>query len=144
MERRKPNEYWRNLDNVLKESNKIMKENNLDHFPTQGQLQKLGYSGLSNAISVYHNGFVRIRNLLGEELLRRYGLWKDFNYVKNDIKKIMRKHDLKEIPSQRQLIKLGYSATSKAIIYYHGGFRKLRMKMGGEQKRLEDGLWKKL
>ena len=61
------------------------------------------------------------------------GYWKNFEIVKKEVKKLMKKHGLKQMPSHTVLGELGYSSLSAAISKYHGGFRRLRKNMGQEQ-----------
>ena len=60
----KPPNYWKSLENTIYEAKKLMKEQGVDTFPSQKELDKLGYSSLKTAISNYHGGFPNFRKTL--------------------------------------------------------------------------------
>ncbi len=148
MSKKKPNGYWKNLDNILNESKKIKGEYKLDHLPGRHKMYELGYSGLANAISDYPGGFRYIRQKLGEKQLRvEYRLLKDKKYVIKEVKKVMKKYKLILLPTGGEFNKLGYSSLSYAIGRYHGGFYEFRKLLGEEQKivkRVKNNSWKSL
>ena len=59
---------WYNLEQILEEAAKIVKDNNLKEFPSSRKLKKIGRFDLANAISMYHNGFPAFREKLREYL----------------------------------------------------------------------------
>lgn len=59
---------WKNLDYVVDQAQKIMKENSWDELPAPKILIKLGYSRLSYSISRHHGGFHVFREKLNEYL----------------------------------------------------------------------------
>jgi hypothetical protein len=145
MSETKPRGYWKSITNVVNEAKKVMEEHNLKELPSQTRLEELGYSGLNNAVGRYHGGYHRFRKRLGQEQLKiRDDTWKNLEYVIQQVREVMREHDLKELPSQRRLVKLGYSMLGYAISKYHGGFYKIRKMLGQERPKIKDGSWKDL
>ncbi|MEK6878123.1 MAG: hypothetical protein AABY22_00865 [Nanoarchaeota archaeon] len=61
-----------------------------------------------------------------------------------EARSIMEKHELKELPSQRGITKLGYSKLANKISTLPGGYREFRRRFGEKQKRIPDGLWQDL
>ncbi len=59
---------WKNLDFVVEEARRVMEELRLEELPPQLVLYKNGYSSLSQAISMYHGGFPKFRELLRQRL----------------------------------------------------------------------------
>jgi len=77
MSKRKPNGYWKDIDNIKKEINFIKIKHTLDSIPTKNELLKLGYKNV--AYGIHRNvGFTKLRILFNEELLL-----KPNNYYKN-------------------------------------------------------------
>jgi hypothetical protein len=140
---KKSNGHWKEIENVKSALQEIMHERNLGRIPSPQELTRWGYSGLLTGIGDYHGGISNMRMLFNEEQLRRgMGVWKNVDFVKSEIEKIMRENGLSDIPSQKVLGGLGHAMVARAIQKYHGGFRKLRALLGIEQKKIENGLWK--
>ena len=59
--------YW-TLEKTISESNKIMKEHDIDILPSKNKLKELGYSGLGATIAQYYGGMANFKELLGQEL----------------------------------------------------------------------------
>ena len=137
---RKPQGYWRNLDNLLKEAEKIPRENG--RLPSQKRLDELGFGSFTVSAVKYHGGLVRIRELLGEKLKRTgNGNWSKLEYALLQARNILQEHDLTELPNSDELRKLGYSDLANAISRYHGGFGKFRKKLGHKELKTPDGKW---
>ena len=133
------------LEYVIKKINSIITENKLESLPTDVKLRELGYSSLSYAISKYHGGFSRFRELLGEhprEIPK--GQWKDFEFVKKYVLKFQEKNNLDSLPGKDRMRKLGHSSLMSAINRYHGGLRVFRDKIGQKQKIMPFGSWQDL
>ena len=132
--KRKVNGYWHSLETTLFEVKKVMEEHNLDKFPTQKELIKLGYSSLGNAIREYHGGLNNFREKhLGEELsTKHYGYWKSLENTISESKKVMKEHNLDKFPTQNKLKELGYGGLNTAINRYHGGLLNFRAIMNQE------------
>lgn len=134
---------WHELDYTKKEALKLMKENNLKELPSGRKLHKMGRSDLQNAINIHHGGFRNFRKILGQpQKLVEPNVWKNIDYVIEQMNNAMDEHNLDEIPSQKTLQLLGYKTLPKAINHYHGGFRKFRERMGEKQVEKEKGYWK--
>ena len=130
---RKPNGYWHSLETTISESKKLMKEHNLDKFPTQKELIERGYSCLNIAISRYHGGFPNFREKhLGEELLRKLSGYYTLENTIYESKKVIKEHGFNTLPSSNKLRELGYSGLSRAISVHHSGFPNFREIMNQE------------
>jgi hypothetical protein len=143
VEEEKPKGYWKEIDNAVSEARRVLVEHNFETLPSSDNLCKLGYSSLADAISKYHGGFPEFRRKLGVQNPRKdYGYWNDINNALEEGRKLMEKNGLDAFPSNRELMKLGYSALATAISDFHGGYVKFRKKLGDKLKRIENGLWK--
>ena len=77
----KPRGYWQDIENVKREVERVMRENELDTLPTSRVLKKLGESSLVSAIN-YHGGFHSFRKYIGEEQLQiESGKWQNLEFV---------------------------------------------------------------
>jgi len=125
---------WKSLDYTLQQLRAMMQEHNLETLPSQKKLHKLGYSGLSGAISTYHGGFHKFRKLLGEEQKRTAnGLWKSLEYTIRQAREVITENRFNTLPSSDKLKELGYGGLSKGIKKYHGGFPVFRAALAGKQ-----------
>jgi len=132
---KKPSGYWKKLDHALKEARAVIEDHDFDTLPSQNKLTKMGCAALSIAIIHYHGGFHNFRKLLGESSKRvKRNSWKDLEFTLTEVKKIMNKHHLDEPPSANWLREHEYSGIGRAITEYHGGFRKMRKRLGNKQK----------
>lgn len=68
------------------------------------------------------------------------GYWRNWDNLSQELLRI--KRDLGHFPSASELIKLQLSGVSTAIVKYHGGFRKVKEKLGESNSRKPDGYWK--
>jgi len=141
----KPSGYWKNEGHVIAEVRKVMTDHGFETMPTQTEFYRLGQSSLASAISKYHGGFARIRQLFGEQHWRRpNGTWKDIDYTVKKAEEIMRKHNFENLPGSKVLSRMGYSSFAGAISKHHGGFRNFRKSIGAHQVRKQKGVWKDL
>jgi hypothetical protein len=126
--------YWQKLADTTSETKKLMKEQGVDILPSSNKLTELGYSGLSNAISKYHGGFSKFRELLGqkEPTNKSNGYWTLENTI-SEAKKVMEEHGLDTLPSVKKIQDLGYGSLNAAISKYHGGSSNFREKHLGEK-----------
>ncbi len=130
-----------NLKYTKQQALDFMREYKLDSLPSQQYLSLKGRSDLSTAIAV-QGGFVRFRRLFGEKpVIRNPGSLKDRKYIVEEIKKLMRKHHLKTVPTTLQLGKLGESSLGQAIIRNHGGYTAFRRAMGEKNIKEASGQW---
>jgi len=137
---KKPNNYWKDENNLKKELEPIIKKNN-GEFPTQGYLIENDYSSLNNAIRM-HGGFPAVRQKMGYELnIKPDGYWKDFDNIKKGLEPIIEKNN-GEFPTSTYLEENCYSSLRYAIQQYHGGLPKVRQKMGYEEENKPNGYWK--
>ena len=131
--KRKPDGYWHSLENTISESKKLMKEHNLDKFPTQDKLRELGYSSLSSAITRHHGGFSNFKEKhLGEKLLKKPDGYYTLENTIYEAKKVMEEHGFDTFPSQKELAERRYGSLAFVISKYHGGFPKFREIMNQE------------
>ena len=101
----KPHNYWKDVENVNRELEKIMREHGFKGLPTQKILHSLGHSNLVSAISKHHGGFTENRKNIGEEVkkIKPNGYWKDIENVKRELAILMNEHGFKTLPSKNTL-----------------------------------------
>ncbi len=131
MKERKPMGFWKSLDNVIMEVDRIMRENIWSEIPGQKRLIKLGRSNLAAAIIKYHGGFRKFRKSLGEkdrEEQKPKGYW-SLNNTISECEKVMKEKNWKILPSGYLLRKSGYSSLAGAI-EKNGGIPKFRKLFG--------------
>jgi len=145
MGERKPNGYWKDIENVKKEIIFIKEKHGLKSIPTQNKLKKLGYGDMISGIKKYHKSINKIRKLFGEKLLKKpNGYWKDIENVKKEISLIKKIYKTNTLPSSSFLNKNGYYYLGYAIYKYHGGFSYFRailnkeLGIESEKDRLEN------
>ncbi len=130
--------YWEDWNNIELELKPVIRK--IKHFPTQAELTKLGKSSLAMAIGKYHEGINSVREKLGYEVVRKsHGYWKDFRVIKEQLEEII--SDIGEYPSQRHLLENGYSNLVSAICKNHGGWSKVRSRLGYEAPVKPKGYW---
>lgn len=138
---KKPVGYWDDPVNIEADVRDVMNEHNLDSAPSKKQLDQLGESGLSRAISL-HGGFRKLRKHLDEtKILGEPGKWKDNDYALARAREIMEKHGFDTFPSQGVLVGLGYHDIARGIQKFQGGFHQFRELLGEEQERRKHGTW---
>ena len=136
---------WTNLEFTIGQARRVMEENNLDSLPTQKQLSDFGERGLSEAISSYHGGFHKFRDILGEKDIKvEMGKWANLEFTIEQARRVMEENNLDSLPTQKQLSDFGETSLGRAIIKYHKGFHKFREILGQEQIAVEKGKWKDL
>ena len=72
-----------------------------------------------------------IRNMASKRKAHKY--WKGLENTISESKKVMEEQGVDILPSQKELIELGYSCLNIAISRYHGGFPNFREKHLGEK-----------
>jgi len=118
---------WKDLEDALQQAQHVMDQHDFETLPGSTVLKRLGYSGLSNAITLYHGGFHKFREKLGcDQVQRQPGLWKSLDYALEQSQEVLDTHGFETLPSQRELQKLGYSSLSVALVKYHGGLVRIR------------------
>jgi hypothetical protein len=131
-----------NLENIIREAEKVKKELNVDTLPCGEILRKNGYSKLASAISKNY-GFRNLRELLGEEQKKtENGLLKNFEYVKERILSLMQEQGWETLPSYDTFRKAGESGLASAIAKHHGGIWTFRKKNEKAQLRKPSNYWK--
>lgn len=120
---------WESVEETLRP---IMEE--IGEFPSASILRARGLGQLVTALYNYHGGINAARKKLGNEIetchyMNESGLqkglekmWKDYPELNN------------EIPPDNWMREHGLSVLGYAIVKYHGGFRKLREKLGKKQR----------
>jgi len=125
----KPKGYWKSLDNTIAEALKSMEEHSWETLPSCHELDKNGYSALTNALKKYHGGFQTFRTKLGQQnTTKQNGYWQQEENTIAEAKKAMQKHEWNTLPSENELQKYGYYSLNSSISKYYGGilnFRKL-------------------
>jgi hypothetical protein len=128
--------YWGSEANVELEIKRIIEQ--LGYFPSQGDLENLGESGLGSAIKRY-GGYVYFRQRLGFELVQQSpGYWKNFENVKREY--LATAESLGHAPNTRELYKMGKRSVVNGMIKHHGGISRVR-KMLGFDGRNPQGYW---
>jgi len=142
--KKKPDGYWKDIENVKREIKVVMEEHDFKSIPTQKEFFNLGYINLVSRISEFH-GINNVRIIMGESIIQKpNGYWKDKKNVLNEINKINKKYNFDGLQSSSKLKNLGYYSLVHAITKYHGGFPHQRELLGEKQKRIADGLWNSL
>src|SRR3989344_7560320 len=126
-----PQGTWKKIEFIIDEARKMMKENDMKYLHCAEKIRELGYTSLSSAIEKYHGGYTKFRILLGESPRRiENGLWRDREYVIQQLEKIMTARKLNRAPTSYQLQRWGYKSLVGAVHIYHGGFKKFRESLG--------------
>ena len=134
---RKPNGYWQDWSNVEGELREIIEQEG--EFPTQKRLTELGYGNLGNAITKNHGGLIAVRERMGYTFSRKSNrYWQDWSNVEGELREIIEQEG--EFPTRKRL-RAGRSSLARAINQYHGGFPKVRKKLGFDLKRKPNGYW---
>ena len=128
----KPKGFWKSIDNCLNEAKKLIKEHNLSVLPSADEFSKFNYPGLSTAISKYHGGFTNVRELLGEEPLKKPNGYWTLEKTIYEAKKVMKEQGVDTLPPQKKLTELGYGGLINAISRHHGGITNFREIMNQE------------
>lgn len=146
MDKRKPDGYWTNPDNILRESLQYLKETGEPILPNNRKMIGHGYSTLTVAITKYFpGGIFGLRERLGQRVLRkRRGYWQNPENIREEFRAVMKKHKLKTVPSKAFLERngrndLGYVVNS----YYPNGYVGLRKDLDGKELRKKRGYWMK-
>ena len=136
----KPKGYWENFDNVKDILFKL--EIELGHFPTQSEIDKSEYGGLTSSISRYHGGLHEVTVKLNRETRsKKRGFWKDWSNVDNELETISKK--LGHFPSYEELKTDNYPLL-RGIEHHHGGYGVVREKKGLPLSQKSKGYWNEL
>ena len=115
---------WENIESILEEITQ-----SLGHFPTAQELKEMDKSSVGFAIQKYHGGFIKVKERLNQEQIKRpHKYWMDWQNAEKELKKLIK--DLGRFPTQQQINGGGYSSLGMAISKYHGGIDKVRQQMG--------------
>ena len=137
---RKPMGYWKewsNIENVLR---KVIQS--AGHFPSKGELSQQGYSSVATAIQEYHDGMKNVRQKMGFKSKRvEADHWSNIENIKNAIAELEK--ELDHFPSISEIMRNGYSGMVRAITKQHGGYRTIRLLMGGKIIQQSAGHWQK-
>lgn len=142
--------YWKNKENVVSNLEEIINSEYRDsnnvvikrkgEFPTYSQLNKIGQGSLGGAMA-QHGGVLEFKRLFNvESKTRPRDYWKDFNNVRKEAENLVR--DVGFLPSKVWMEKNGYGSLANSVIQYHGGFHRLREKLGQKQFKKPPGYWK--
>ncbi len=77
-------------------------------------------------------GFIRVAELLNLEPTKKpNGYWNKWENVKKEIHKLLEENpQFESLPSQGDLVNLGYRSLNQAIIAFHGGYHEVRKRLG--------------
>ena len=102
------------------------------HFPSATELNKRNLKSLVQAAYTYHDGFNNIRKKMGLKLFEQKKEYGTLEELTLGLKKMWKEHpEVKnQIPNDDWMRKNGYSNLGHSIYRNHGGFRKVREKLG--------------
>ena len=129
----------KDLKYIQDQLKKIKEENDMNLFPGQMTLKKLGYSDLISAIKRYHGGLNAVRESLGEKPVAKNGTWNP-DYVLTEVIRIMNENNWEDWPGEKALRKIGYTMIPEAIRKCYGStqaFREVLDEHVGKGKKLE-------
>ena len=130
----KPGGYWTE-ENTISELKTVIDE--LGHFPSIDDLNKMGKNSLGAAISI-NGGYNYFRDKMGHDIIKKSkGYWTEENTV-SELKLVI--DDLGHFPGQNELKEMGKSGIANAISI-NGGFNYFRDKIGYEILRQSPGYW---
>jgi hypothetical protein len=134
MGKNKPSGYLKKWENVRRDLNIAIQENNGD-FPSHKRLSELGYLSLAASICTYHGGYPTVRKRMGYELVRvPNGHYKERSTVEWELKRIIKK--LGHFPTSKEIKKNSRGSLVNSIYKHHGGVPEVRERMGyGSDKR---------
>lgn len=120
-----PNGYWDNEENIRKEVERVIRQNNLKDFPTKAQLAALGEGSLLSALS---GKFPSWRRKTGyPQIVRDKTYWTNPENIITEANNFLSISKLENLPHSGALSRLGYSSLAHAIYrHYPGGITKLR------------------
>ncbi len=120
---RAPSKIWKDLDYVLGKCREVMESEELETLPQSRILREKGYSVLDLAISQYHGGYARVRQLLGQKkMYRKRDSWKSLDYAIDEAKKALISQGWDTLPNHNVLTSSGHGSLAVAISKYHGGY----------------------
>jgi len=136
--KRKPNDHWKDINNVQRGLNIIIEE--LGRFPITTTEIETRNPGLYGGIHKYHGGIRKIRELYGEKELRKPdGYWKDIENVQKELEPII--EELGRFPTTTE-IETRDSRLYRGIHRYHGGIREVRKFYGEVDPTKPKDHWK--
>jgi hypothetical protein len=136
---KKPCSYWKEWDNLTSNLESIIEE--IDHFPTSGELKELGRYDIINAFH-YHGGINKVRERMGYyKSETRTGHWTDWSIVEAEFSRVI--EQLGHFPTQRELKDLELGKLINAASH-HGNFTGVREKMGYPAERNNIPIWESL
>jgi len=142
MTKKKPNGYWKSLENTVAEAMRVMGEQGWRVLPPARELAKNGYSSLNTAISRHHGGLNKFRTKLGQRNPRKArGYWENLDNTIAEAQQAMQEQEWETLPSSNQLQKHGYSSLSSAITKYHGGHPTFKTTLGQQNTKKPRGFW---
>jgi hypothetical protein len=123
----------------------IMMTYNLESIPSRKELKKLHLERIATLVQRHYGGFRRLRmGMSAPQKRRENGLLKKFDYISQELRRIMKVEGYDSLPNSTFLRSHGYGSIVQAIYSFHGGFRKLRIQLGEEQREIEKGRWQDL
>ncbi len=135
---KRPNDYWKNLDNVRKEFDDLIKK--LGHFPTSSEIAKEN-SSLGGAISKYHGGIREMQEIYGEKGKKPDHYWSDEDNVRKELEKVIQ--ELGRFPTAKEIQKMCGSLLS-GINNVFGGVLAARRAYGYKPIIRVPGYWMEL
>jgi len=138
----KPSGYWTDKENVLREIDLLLKNQNTGTLPSLNWMGGNGCGSLAGAI-IKHGGFLKFRRELGETNIRiSSDQLKDLKYCIGVANAATRDNDWETLPGQSILNKRGYGSLVGAVQRYHGGFQVFRQAIGEKNSKKPSGTWR--
>ena len=139
-----PKGYWQDEENVLSEYKKITEE--LGHAPSNNELCKLGYAGLSDSISKNYGSIFEIRNKLEIETDRKENGYWTLEKILELSREAVEEYGF--LPPYSELRKNDKYKELSTAINKNFGIEKIRKKLRvvgleNPSKKKKDGYWNK-
>ncbi|MBT4445960.1 hypothetical protein HOC96_01810 [archaeon] len=140
---RKPDGYWDDPENILREAKELLLRERLAKLPTSSKLAEMGHSSLGFAITNnFSGGYRGIRRELGEKkIVHEIGYWDDTKTIEDEARKFLEGEKLDLLPAYNRIRTLGYGGLATAIsVKYPGRISALRKKIGSniKEKQVEE------
>ena len=122
-----PDGYWKSWENVEREFRAVVAI--FGRVPSRGELNKLGYSSLDQAIVDYYGGITTVCRRLGMKPHQQpNGYWKVWENVERGLNEFIERRG--RFPTAGELKVYERGNLMSAIVRSHGGLVRVRTRMG--------------
>ena len=136
LEERKPNGYWKDLGNVIRECKRIIAQE--ERIPSQGWLRKNGHGSLTQAIASF-GGMHKIREILGEKSPERPKKYWNDNKALETYQQLT--EELGHPPIARELYNKEMGGLADYIYKRMGGIKAVQERLCQETNRKANHYW---